>query len=247
MANKAKKVKNLSKKIILGRVKKMLDMRKKIAENLEAYHVKLQKGNSKTGLNCYTVSLIPIADCPNCSGCAFGGCYDIQNVCWQPNVQWSRAINSAIHKYDKARYWKEIDLQIKALFVQELRINVGGDLDNEDFDYVDQLGINNPTCHILFFTKNDDGINSWIDKNGDFISNVHPVISFWKGMDIKNPHNLPVAHILWADGSTTAPDFTAKFCGGNCSECFHYRLMENKVESGCWGMEKGDAVIFLAH
>lgn len=251
MANKTKKTRVMKKETILGRVKKMTDMRDKILKELDkdinSYHVKLMRGNDKTGVNCYTVSLIPIADCSNCSGCAFGGCYDIQNVCWKPSVQKQRAINSAIHKVNIGKFWEEANLQIKALFIEELRINVGGDLLEEDFIFMKWLAMENPTCHFLFFTKNYDGINSFIDHCGDFPINVHPVMSPWLGMEFNNPHNLPCAHVLWADGRTTAPDFAAKFCNGNCSECFHHFKYGDKVNSGCWGMEKGDHVIFLAH
>ena len=66
-------------------------------------------------------------------------------------------------------------------------------------------------------------------------------------MEFNNPYNLPCAHVLWADGKTTAPDFKAKFCGGNCSECFHHYKMGNKEKSGCWRLGNGEHVIFLAH
>ena len=247
MATVTKVVRKLRRETIINRVKKMVDMREEIAKDLDSYHVKLMKGNDKTGINCYTVSLIPGVDCPNCKVCLYNGCYDIQNDCWRPSVQKTRAINSAIHKYDRERYWKEINVKIKGLFIEELRINVGGDLQDEDFGWVNGLGIENPNCDILFFTKNDNGINSWIDENGDFAPNVHPTISFWEGMDIKNPYNLPTAHILWADGRTTAKGITTKPCGGNCSECYYYKRINNKEKSGCWGMIKGDAVLFNAH
>ena len=242
------KTKKMKKETILRRLHKMTDRRDEIIrEGVENYHVRLMKGNDKTGVNCYTVSLIPIADCPNCSGCAFGGCYDIQNVCWQPHVQEQRAINSAIHKMDRLRYWEEIDLQVEALFVNELRINVGGDLDEEDFIHLQWLGLRNPTCHFLFFTKNYKGINNYISEYGDFIENIHPIMSPWLGMKFDNPHNLPCAHVLWADGKTTAPDHKAKYCGGNCSECFYHYKNNNKENSGCWGLDNGEHVIFLAH
>ena len=238
---------NMSIEAINNRIKNMVDRREEIFyEGIDNYHVRLMKGNSKTGVNCYTVSLIPGADCPNCTEC-LKTCYDIRNVCWLPNVAEQRSINSAIHKYDLERFWKEIDIQIKAMYVQELRINVGGDLTEKDFPWVDLIGIHNPICHILFFTKNYKGINNYLDRYGDFPKNVHAIMSAWIGMEMDNSHNLPVAHVLWKDGTTTAFDFSAKFCGGNCSECFHHKLTGDKANGGCWTMEKGDAVIFNCH
>ena len=103
-----------------GRVQKMLALRdewiKKI-ENGEDVRIKLQPGNEKTGVNCWTVSLIPIADCYNCSVC-MNDCYDINNVCYQPCVQNDRARNSALHKVNIAEYWRQVEENIKKNFIQ---------------------------------------------------------------------------------------------------------------------------------
>ena len=76
------------------RVKQMVDKREHLIKTgeVENVHVKLQKGNRKTGVNCWTVSLIPIADCgKNCKECS-KDCYDIRNDCWMTVVQNDRAI-----------------------------------------------------------------------------------------------------------------------------------------------------------
>ena len=227
-----------STEAINNRCNKMVTMREELKKDLSAHHVRLMQGNSKTGKTCFTVSLIPIADCTNCAGCK-NDCYDIRNVCFQPSVQKTRAINSAIHKYDVERFWSEIDMQVKANFATLLRLNVGGDLTNKDFAYVAELGKANPRTDILFFTKNYDGINAFLDCN-EFTSNVHPIMSAWVGTEMKNPHNLPESHVLWDDGTTTAPEFGAYYCSGNCAQC-HF---EGK---GCWTLGKGSHVIFKAH
>ena len=118
-------------------------------------------------------------------------------------------------------------------------MNVGGDLEYEDFKYVKQLGINNPKTKILFFTKNDDGINKFLD-NDSFPENVKPFLSDWPGMEVKNPHGLPCAHVLGDDGTTTAPEYGAIFCGGNCEECAIN-------EKGCWTLPRSGHVIFKEH
>ena len=201
-------------------------------------HVKIQPGNSKTGSACFTVSLMPIIDCVNCSGCKYD-CYDLRNDCRNTNVINDRARNSAIHKSDPDRFWAEIDMQIKALYVTELRINVGGDLTDADFAYVAELGRKNPKTSILFFTKNYKGINKFLNGN-EFPENVHPIMSCWEGMEMDNPHSLPCSHVLWKDGRTTAPEFGAVYCGGNCTEC-HFN------GEGCWTLKQNEHVIFRAH
>ena len=248
-----------SRKAINNRMNQMRLKRDAIiADGVEKYHVRLMSGNSKTGINCRTCSLIPGVDCSNCVGkdgigCLYGGCYDIQNVCWLPDVQETRAINSAIHKEDPERYWAEMAMQVRAQFVTELRINVGGDLTNKDFFYIENMGKANRSCHHLFFTKNDHGIAKFIEacggiENTRYFKNVHPVLSAWKGMDLYNPYNLPVAHVKFPDGTCTAEDWELVYvCGGNCSECFYHYANENKKASGCWGLKCGEAVLFDAH
>lgn len=229
---------NISKEAIEKRINKILAEREIRMANIEEQHVKLMRGNRKTGANCWTVSLAPIIDCVNCSGCS-GQCYDIRNDVIYPQVVTDRAKNSAIHKADPKRYWKEIDEQVKENFVTELRINVGGDLSDDDFGYVAELGKRNPRTMILFFTKNYKGINKYLDNNA-FPENVAAIMSAWDGMEMDNPHNLPCSHVLYEDGRTTAPKYGAVYCGGNCSECAF------KGE-GCWNLKNGEHVIFRAH
>lgn len=223
-------------------IKKRLDrLRKaqnKAIENVDNLHVRIQKGNKKTGANCYTVSLLPVLDCVNCGKCK-RNCYDLKSDMIYDRTINDRARNSAIHKIDPKRFWDEVDMQVKANFVMELRINVGGDLTDDDFAYVATLGRKNPKVMILFFTKNYKGINEFLD-NHKFPKNVHPIMSVWKGMKIDNPHNLPCAHVLYENGDTTAPEYGAYYCGGNCSECAF-------KEEGCWALKKGEHVIFKAH
>jgi len=236
---KAKKIRKMKRDTIFGRVRKMVQIRQQIIdEGVEKYHVRVLPGNDKTGKECYTVSLIPVADCYNCKECQME-CYDIINDCWRPTVMLSRAVNSAIHIADFDRFWAEIDQEIKAKEIEELRINVGGDLNYRDFVKVKWLGEENTQCDFLFFTKTYDDINKFLFTT-QFPVNVHPLMSAWENTPMDNPHNLPVSHVLYADGRTTAPEFGAVYCGGDCSECHHFKI-------GCWNLGKGEHVIFPAH
>lgn len=220
------------------RVATITKARKEALKTASKMHVKLQRGNKKTGQNCWTVSLMPVIDCGNCKQCSHN-CYDLKADLIYPAVIKDRAKNSAIHKVDPERYWAEIDAQVKANFVAELRINVGGDLSDDDFAYVARLGRQNKNTMILFFTKNYKGINAFLD-NHRFPKNVRPIMSTWEGLEMENPHNLPQSHVLYDDGRTTAPEYGAYYCGGNCSECAF------KGE-GCWDLKKKEHVIFKAH
>ena len=230
--------KGFTKEGLRARVKRVMEVRKEMESKVRDLHVKVQKGNTKTGSNCWTVSLLPIVDCCNCGGCS-NTCYDMRNDLRFPAVIEDRCRNSLIHQYDIARYWSEIDMQIKANSIMELRLNVGGDLYYEDFQYVADLGRNNPKTKILFFTKNYKGINKFLNEN-NFPENVHPIMSAWEGMKMGNPHELPCSHVLYEDGRTTYKGEWAYYCTGNCSECAFN-------EKGCWTLKKNEHVIFHIH
>ncbi len=221
-------------------VKKSLNAIQKQLAKTGLLHVRLMKGNDKTGLFCFTVSLLPVIDCPNCSECK-NHCYDVQHDCINKGCFEQRVINHIIHKADAERYWREIELQVQANFVTQLRINVGGDLSGIDFECINEMAKRNPGCDFLFFTKNYKECNSWLAAhNGEFEGNVKCIFSRWPGMECDNPFNMPESHVLWEDGSTTAPEFGAYYCGGNCSEC-HFK------QEGCWVLKKGEHVIFRVH
>lgn len=220
------------------RVATITKARKEALKTASKMHVKLQRGNKKTGSNCWTVSLMPVIDCGNCSKCGHN-CYDLKADLIYPAVIADRAKNSAIHKIDPDRYWAEIDTQVKANHVNELRINVGGDLNDDDFAYVAKLGRQNRGTMILFFTKNYKGINTFLEHHR-FPKNVRPIMSNWEGLPMENPHHLPESHVLYEDGRTTAPEYGAYYCGGNCSDC----VIKGE---GCWNLKRNEHVIFVAH
>lgn len=223
------------------RIQKMIELRdewiKKI-ESGEIVTIHCQPGNEKTGVNCWTVSLIPIVDCYNCAECC-KDCYDINNVCYLPVVQNDRARNSALHKVNIAEYWRQVEQFVKNNFVMQLRINVGGDLRYEDFGYIKEMAERCTRTDFLFFTKTYEDLNKYLDET-EFPANVHPIISRWCGVECNNKHNLPESHVLYEDGRTTAPEFGAKYCSLNCSQC-HFNC------DGCWTLKKGESVIFQAH
>ena len=237
---KAKVIRILKEENMQKRLQDILQKRDEFLSHVDDVHVKLQDGNSKTGAKVKTVSLAPVIDClRNCKNC-MKECYDTRNDCCYPSVRLDRARNSAIHKANPSRYWNEISQLISEQKVDCLRINVGGDLTDDDFAYVDTVAKWNPTCKILLFTKNYQGANAYMDKNGDFAENLQIIFSAWKDTEMVNPYNMPESHVLYVDGSTTAPEYGAYYCGGDCTECF----MEGK---GCMTLKKGEHVIFMAH
>lgn len=221
-----------------SKLARLIKGRKALLKRVDKLHVRLMEGNSKTGVHCWTVSLLPVIDCCNCEECKHD-CYDLKSDMLNNDCEHIRYINSAIHLKDKRRFWDEVDAEVKANFALELRINVGGDLSDDDFEYVAELGAKNPSTKIMFFTKNYKGINAFLDKS-EFPENVHPIMSAWENVKMENPHQLPCSHVLYPDGRTTAPTYGAYYCQGNCTECDFY-------SKGCWTLKKNEHVIFHVH
>ena len=242
----AKKVNKLSDIAAKNRLDKMIKLKKNYLKRVatEGYdtvlsEMKLMQGNSKTGQNCRTVSLIPVHDCVNCYECSLL-CYDLRNDCIYPSVLNDRAKNSALREANPTMFWKRVGELVNEECVTELRLNVGGDLRDEDFPLVnDYVALANPSTGILFFTKNYKGINAYMDKQIPE-PNMKAIMSAWIGMEMENPHNLPCSHVMWENGKTTAPEYGAYMCQGNCSRCHFNR-------EGCWTLKNGESVVFMAH
>lgn len=220
------------------RIQSMLAFRDDV--NVSDAHVKFSTSNRKTGAKVPSVSLIPVADCGNCSACA-RGCYDVRSSCFHTTVQKSRANNSAILKADRDRFFAEVKDYVRK--VRFFRWNVGGDM--KDFLFlknVVKIAEDVPTCEFLIFTKMFPIVNVWLDNAGPFPKNLHVIFSDWKGVEwFDNPHNLPVSSPLWADGSTGAHCTEKTFlCPGSCEECA-------EEWKGCWAAKDGDTILFEAH
>lgn len=235
----------LSADKIAGRVRSMVELRRNyIQTGADGLTVRFSTGNRKTGAAVPSVSLIPIADCGNCKVCA-GGCYDIRNVCYQKTVQVSRAVNSAIYHSNPAAYFDAVRKFVR--FARFFRWHVVGDV--VDLDYwknVVSIAVDTPACEFLIFTKEFDLINSWIDAGGVIPSNLHVIFSDWRGIEMNNKYNLPVSSPVWFDKAGNeierGPHCTAAavWCPGSCENCA-------AVCGGCWGLKKGETVLFHAH
>lgn len=221
-------------------VKKMVNLRNEYMNDVENRHVKFCNGNRKTSKIFDTLSLLPVVDCPNCKGCMHI-CYDFRHDVIIPSVMKNRANNSAIHKADPERFWKEVELNIELRGTMFLRINVGGDLLYDDFTPLNEIAKRHKEVTFHFFTKNYDGINKWLDENGAFEKNIKAIISNEEGMGFSNPHHLTEFSIYYPDGSCTAPTYGATFCKGNCSRCF----LGN--EDGCATEEIGAHIVCPLH
>lgn len=124
------------------------------------------------------------------------------------------------------------------------RFHVAGDIPDKYYlQRIIALASRNKHCDILCFTKKFDIVNEILSEFNEhkleFPSNLHLILSGWKGLEMKNPFNLPEAHVKFRDGSTTArPD--AIQCSGNCTECA-------MTDGGCWTLKSGEQIVFDEH
>ena len=223
-------------------LKKLLKERDEKIKNVEEYHVQIKPGNSKEGKYVYHLSILPIIDCPNCSKCQYN-CYDIKNMAFYYNAMHDyRTTNSAIHKADPERFWNEAAEIINEEIIQELRLNNGGDLTEDDFRYVIKLAKKCKKTKILAFTKNYNAFNKVYEENGQKLpKNLKIIFSRWYEMECDNIYEMPESHVIWNNNKdNTAPQYGAILCQGDCSKCHFYG-------EGCWTLKHGQHVAFFAH
>lgn len=234
---KAKDIKPIKIEAMQTRLAKMVNARNEFAKDLEDIHVYISSGNRKTGFSVPSVSLIPVADCGNCSSCS-RLCYDLRNDCIYNGVTSTRAKNSALAHNAIDRYFYEIKKACKAF--RFFRWHIGGDILNAAYlAGVLDVAVCNPHCTFLIFTKRYDLINDYISNGGEIPSNLQVIFSAWPGANMVNPYNMPVSSPLFVDGSHAAgPDPIS--CPGDCSNCA-------VMGSGCWTLKRSQGVVFAAH
>ena len=184
----------------------------------------ISTGNRKIG-QVMNVSLPPLLTCANCDKCALY-CYDIKACLQYPNtVIDARIRNLVILLKDRDEFFSRIDRKMSRRRKNKyFRWHVAGDI--VDIDYFDRM-IENARNHPEFiaiwtYTKNYDVVNAWIDKHGlDAIpKNFHIMFSKWDGLEMKNPHGLPVFACKLKDGNRDPmPWETMHKCPGNCDIC----------------------------
>jgi hypothetical protein len=200
-------------------------------------HVVISKGNIKMG-QIQSVSLPPFITCSPLAYKFCGKkCYARKMCRLRPTVKESYDNNLKILLDDKEKFWREINAAV-ALSTY-FRFHVAGDIFNAEYlERMVDVARKNKHCQILCFTKKYDLVNSYLTKHR-LPKNLHLIFSVWKGLEYIKPYNLPEAHIIYKDGTTTASD-GAKYCSGNCTEC----ATENK---NCWTLKKGEQILFKEH
>lgn len=197
--------------------------------------VKISPGNSKLGA-IPSVSLPSVVTCGTCN--CQKKCYARKVERLRPAVARAYRHNLEILQRDKETYWREIEATI--MMSRFFRFHVSGDIPDIDYlRHMVDISVRNQHCQILCFTKRYEFVNHYLEDSGIFPDNLHMIFSAWVGLDLVNPFSLPVAHVRYRDGTTTASE-NALECGGNCSDCA-------VTEGGCWSLKGGEEVVFNEH
>lgn len=199
-------------------------------------HVHISRGNSKMG-EIPSVSLPAGLTCRDDVPCR-PRCYAARLERFRPNVHDNYEDNYRILLEEPDTYWREVEAAV--MLSRFFRFHVSGDIPN--YEYLVRLSDvmrRNPHCVGLIFTKRFSLVNEYLDKGNKLPENLKVIFSGWDGLQMENPHNLPEAHVIEKDGSTTArPD--AVPCSGNCAECA-------VTDAGCWTIGPGQQVVFHIH
>lgn len=195
--------------------------------------ISISPGNNKMGY-IPSVSLPPVVTCANGCKCA-QKCYAARLCKIRKTVRNAYDRNLDILTQDPAAYW----LQVKAaaMVTKYFRFHVSGDIVNADyFRNMCQLARELPGTTFIAFTKKYNLINECLNSQ-ELPGNLKIIFSAWPGMPMENPHNLPVANVIFK-GQQPADNW--KICGGNCAECACRGV-------GCWELRPGEQIAFYEH
>lgn len=196
--------------------------------------ISISAGNTKMGA-VPSVSLPPIVTCAAGCTCA-KKCYAAKLCRIRASVRNAYQRNLDILTADPASYWRQVETAVS--MSRYFRFHVSGDIVNADYlAHMVDIAARNPFCQVLAFTKQYTIVNNWIRENGALPENLKLIFSAWPGMNMENPHALPIANVIFK-GQEPAAHW--KICGGNCTECACQGV-------GCWQLKTGEHIAFYEH
>ena len=196
----------------------------------------ISDGNTKMG-GVPSISLTPVVTCHNCQECK-KRCYARRLYGLRPILKTQYDANTFIYKNNPVDYFEQINKVMSV--TDKFRFHVAGDIiDTQYMDMMVQSCRRNPKCQVICFTKAYEIVNSYIEETCDLPKNLHLIFSIWDNTSYTNPNNLPTAHVLYKNGTTTAKKPT-HLCDGNCCKCFLNC-------TGCISLKKGESVVFKEH
>lgn len=196
-------------------------------------NVSISTGNKKMGA-IPSVSLPPVITCADGCKCA-QKCYAAKLCRIRKSVREAYQRNLDILTNNPDSYWQQV--KAAAMVTRYFRFHVSGDIVN--FNYLHnmvEIARELPGTTFLAFTKQYDLVNEYTEYE-EIPANLKIIFSAWPGMPMDNPHNFPVANVIFKGQQ---PNDNWKICGGNCMECACKGI-------GCWELSKGEQIAFYEH
>lgn len=201
-------------------------------------HVHISHGITKLGADIPSVSLPAGITCDPNAPC-YKKCYARRGrFAFKHNKD---LLQKNLMIWQQAPNQFESDVKIAAFHARFFRYFSSGDIPDERFLKM-MVSIANelPQTEFLAFTKKYHLINTYINENGNFPSNLHIVLSAWGDWLPSNPHTLPVAYIRFKNGDNSKIPESAFQCPKYCGDCV-------MTGCSCWNLQKGDSVCFAEH
>ena len=196
--------------------------------------VSISKGNSKMGA-IPSVSLPPITTCAAGCTCA-KKCYAAKLCRIYPSVRKAYENNLDAYLDCDGDYFQQV--YTAARTQRFFRWHVSGDIVSDSYFHGMVIMAHElPGTEFLCFTKRYDIVNRYLVDGAKLPENLHVIFSAWPGMPMDNPHNLPVAQVIFK-GQEPADSW--KVCGGSCTECACRGI-------GCWELKDGEIIAFYEH
>lgn len=196
--------------------------------------IHISKGNSKLGA-IINLSLPPVITCRKGAPCARrDACYALK-LYDRPTVKKAWDENLELYKSNPFEFWGQVIRAAKT--ARYFRWFVAGDIpDAKFFNGMVNTAVKCRGTEFLCFTKQYEIVNKALDKM-EKPRNLHIVFSEWPGLELVNPHHLPVAHVIFKGEE---PKKNWKICGGECEDCICQGI-------GCWQLRKRQHVAFDKH
>lgn len=193
----------------------------------------VSNGNAKMGA-VPSVSLPPVITCAAGCKCA-QKCYAARLCRIRKNVREAYANNLELWRTDPDAF--ELQAMAAASTTRFFRWHVAGDIVSPGYlAMMARIAERLPHTEFLAFTKQYDTVNAFATEN-TIPGNLNIIFSAWPGMYMDNPHNFPVAQVIFKG---QAPADGWKVCGGNCAECACRGV-------GCWQLQPGETICFAEH
>lgn len=210
-------------------------MRGKTPKGKTMSKICISHNNSKLGADIPSVSMPVGVTCRPDAPC-FAKCYARKGNMARPNVKAAYTANYEIYKKDPAFFFHYVAVMTR--FNRFFRWHSAGYIvDDEYFQGMISVALENPETKYLAFTKKFDIVNRYLDAGNALPQNLRIVFSGWdKNFRVDNPHNLPTTYVRFKDGDNSAIPEDAIPCAGKCYECV-----------ACWQLEKGQSIYFDEH